>query len=152
MAERINQKRRLKNLVVNPGQLRMLVPFVALILINFIVVGLMCWSVSSYHSQIGAALTPEQAPVLAKIYESNSEMMVIGWGGAAFVALMSVLLWLLYSHRVSGPILQITRKIDNLHDGHFEEEIHLRERDELKEVADALNRLSKKLGGKSAAS
>lgn len=146
MESNSNQRRRIKNLILNRGQLRQLVPYAILSILTIVLCAFMYWITASCLSEILAALTPDQSPVVNRIYETDSQLMEIFLGGSVLSMMLAGLFWLLYSHRVTGPTVQLTRQINNMIEGHFEE-VHLRQKDELKEVADGLNRLCNKLSG-----
>ena len=48
---------------------------------------------------------------------------------------------LVLSHRIAGPIVRIKKFLARLNEGHFENELKLRDKDELGDVADSLNLL-----------
>jgi len=56
-----------------------------------------------------------------------------------------ILIGLLLSHRIAGPVYSIGRYIDMLLQGDYSESLTLRKKDELKELADKMNRLRNKL-------
>ena len=52
-----------------------------------------------------------------------------------------VLIGLVLSHRIAGPIVRIKKFLGRLNEGHFENELKLRDKDEMGDVADSLNLL-----------
>ncbi|MBI4386761.1 MAG: methyl-accepting chemotaxis protein [Elusimicrobia bacterium] len=62
----------------------------------------------------------------------------------ALVLIFTSALGLAYSHRLAGPIYRIKKTLEAVHRGESVSEVHLRERDEFKELADAVNRILRK--------
>ena len=63
-----------------------------------------------------------------------------------FVTPLVVLIALVLSHRIAGPIYRIQRFVKKLNAGDYAEKLKLRERDELQDVAVSLNGLAGRLG------
>lgn len=53
---------------------------------------------------------------------------------------------LLFSHRIAGPLPKIYRALDEIAQGNFSVRLTLRKKDELKELADHINKMAQKLG------
>ena len=62
----------------------------------------------------------------------------------AIIAL-SLILALIYSHRISGPTVSILRYISRLAEGNYTEPLKIRPEDQLVELVDDLNELAQKL-------
>jgi hypothetical protein len=78
-------------------------------------------------------------PVVKKI----NEILVIG-----LPPLFLLLIWWgnVLSHRFAGPLLRIEKELNKItHDHDFSHRIHLRKNDDVKPVADAINRLLESL-------
>lgn len=54
-----------------------------------------------------------------------------------FIVVISVL----FSHRMAGPIIRIERVLDEIANGNFDVNVTLRKKDELKRVAEAINKM-----------
>ena len=52
---------------------------------------------------------------------------------------------ILISHRIAGPVYRIRRHLETVGDGDLSMEVHLRKGDELKNLAEAINRMQRKL-------
>ena len=52
---------------------------------------------------------------------------------------------ILISHRIAGPVYRIRRHLETVGDGDLSVEVHLRKGDELKNLAEAVNRMQRKL-------
>lgn len=55
---------------------------------------------------------------------------------------------ILLSHRVAGPLVRIKRSLERIAEGDYEFPLKLRKDDELKDVAERINKLAQKLSGK----
>lgn len=60
---------------------------------------------------------------------------------APFIVWISIL----YSHRIAGPLVRITRALKEIGEGNFDTNITLRKRDELKELAASINGMAASL-------
>lgn len=60
---------------------------------------------------------------------------------APFIVWISIL----YSHRVAGPLVRITRSLKEIGDGNFDVNVKLRRADELKELAASINGMAASL-------
>ncbi len=58
-----------------------------------------------------------------------------------FLSPMVILIGLVLSNRIAGPIYRIRRFLDKVYDGHYECTLKLREKDELQDLAESLNQL-----------
>lgn len=74
-------------------------------------------------------------------------MLILARNIAILVPLV-VVMGLILSHRIAGPLIRIERIIDEIGRGNFKSRLTLRKNDELKEIAEALNRMSELLGSK----
>lgn len=61
--------------------------------------------------------------------------------------ILPVIFWgsIIFSHRIAGPLPKIYRTLKGIGDGNFDVNLVLRKRDELKELADIINEMAKKL-------
>lgn len=66
---------------------------------------------------------------------------------AVFGCVIAVAAGILYSHRIAGPLLRIRRTLGDFLSGRAVDPIVLRENDELKELADDLNRVFRERRG-----
>jgi len=62
-----------------------------------------------------------------------------------FVAIICVGIGILASHRIAGPVFRMIRFLGNVTAGDYSQRIHLRKKDELKDLAEAINKLVDKL-------
>lgn len=147
-----DNRRSVKNMLVNPGfQLKYgmyfmgfgLVVFLAIFTFVFFTMAQMITSLGSI-SDIGA----EMQDMLNKALISAG--MVLGLLILAF-ALVAVAMGVVLTHRIVGPMIPIRRHIQALVRGTYDSRCHLRDKDELQEIAGDLNdlamELEKKYGG-----
>ena len=62
-----------------------------------------------------------------------------------FVAIICVGISILASHRIAGPVFRMIRFLGKVTAGDYSQRIHLRKKDELKDLAEAINKLVDKL-------
>lgn len=62
-----------------------------------------------------------------------------------FVSLLCAGVGIMVSHRIAGPVYRMIKFLDSLSEGNYERRIKLRKRDELKDLAEAINRLVERL-------
>ena len=71
-----------------------------------------------------------------------TDIIVVSFLAAAVIGcLIAVAAGVFYSHRIAGPLLRIRRTLGDFLNGQSVEPIILRENDELKELADDINRV-----------
>ena len=91
----------------------------------------------SYNNQdIQLGQTPFM--LLKQVLTANWLLIVIGGG---FVMLASLLL----SHRIAGPLFRFESTVDNMKSGYLDNIIHLRDKDEGKELAQKINEFNTQL-------
>ena len=76
--------------------------------------------------------------LLKQVLTANWLLIIIGGG---FVMLASLLL----SHRIAGPLFRFESTLDNMMQGYLGNTIHLRDKDQGKELAQKINEFNKQL-------
>ena len=137
-----NSRRKVGNIIVDSQSLlRLSVPFFVLLISLLTLVLFIGWQASRLLLDI-ESLQPE---VIYKLQNYTASIMnTLIWGEFLFGSLC-FFLWVIYSHRVLGPMVPIRRHIQNLIKGDYDSKINLRKRDEFKNVADDLNKLAEVL-------
>lgn len=139
-------RRKISGIVVDQAALlRFSIPFLVSIVANLVI---MKWINSQIFKEINFEMNSESeanVAALGRVLETATTTQM--WGIAA-VSLLSFLLWVIYSHRIFGPTVPILKQIENLRSGKYDSQIKLRDRDELKDIADALNKLTEALRDK----
>ena len=69
------------------------------------------------------------------------------WAFVSLLAVLPIIFWgsIIFSHRIAGPLPKIYRALANIGEGKFDIKLTLRKHDELRELADAINQMSKNL-------
>ena len=62
-----------------------------------------------------------------------------------FVTMLCVGIGIIASHRIAGPVFRMIRFLGNVTGGDYSQRLHLRKKDELKDLAEAINKLVDKL-------
>jgi methyl-accepting chemotaxis protein len=55
------------------------------------------------------------------------------------IGLATIVLTLLFSHKIAGPLYRFKKVIENLEEGDFSQDFHIRFNDQLKDLADKFN-------------
>jgi len=88
---------------------------------------------------------------LANVYPQGrlvSILNLLRWRmlfGFILVMPFAVITALMFSHRIAGPVVRIKKSLRMIGEGNFDFVIKLRKNDELKDIADEINKLVKKL-------
>jgi hypothetical protein len=140
--ENINEGRARRqgssNYMLSPAMWRLSVPFFILLASCLGVALFVCWRVQQFVEHVGA-VNPSIGHLLDGI---NQMIFETALSGFAVFSVLCIALWLLYSHRIFGAAVPIRKQVENLCQGNFGEKIILRQSDELKEIADGVNRLT----------
>ena len=69
------------------------------------------------------------------------------WGGMSLLAVLPFIFWgsILFSHRIAGPLPKIYQALRNVGNGNYDVKLTLRKSDELRELADEINEMARKL-------
>lgn len=69
------------------------------------------------------------------------EILGAHWIFIVTAALVVVVLSMFFTHRLAGPLFRFEKSVEEMVKGNFDFEIHLRKKDEGKELAETMNRL-----------
>jgi HAMP domain-containing protein len=142
-----NNRRKISNFSIDPkAQLRFAQPFAILILASFTTINFIFWEVFSTRSTMSSSAPPE---VLAVLNGIMGQLVLMSSLGMALIGLLTLVLWIVYSHRIFGPQVPIRRQVANLMKGDYDYKINLRKNDEFKDLADDLNKLAEHLKSQS---
>lgn len=126
-------QRSVKNILVYPAfQMRMGVLFLTIASVFHAAMTLLL--ISLYYS----IQNPQESPYLVWWMVGGFTTYIIFIGGAFAIGV-----W--YSHRIVGPLIPIRNFLNKLIDGDYSARVRLREKDELKDLADHLNVLADRL-------
>jgi len=73
------------------------------------------------------------------------EMLASSWVVVVIGGSLLVYAALRFTHRIAGPLFRFEKALDNMNAGHLDDHIHLRVKDEGKELADKINTFNDKL-------
>jgi signal transduction histidine kinase len=127
--------------VYQKGQLKLMLPFLILPVASTLITYYLHYKVE----KIIRTTLINQIPVAPEITESMRSLQMVATFGAVGIILLSVfasILFMLYSHRLFGPIVAIERHVNNLCQGIYTSKITLRNYDEWKEIARGLNQIT----------
>lgn len=137
-----NNRRRISSFVVDARALfRLSIPFFVLLITNVATVFVVSLQTTSAVESIDTANPAAISTAL------DIEHMVLNTLSFSmlFTGLICFVLWVLYSHRIFGPMVAIRGHVERMEKGDFDGTITLRKTDEFKDLADDLNRLATNL-------
>lgn len=141
-----NNRRQASNFAVDPkAQLRFAVPFVILFVASVGAINLIFWQIFNYRSSMSSEAPPEALAFLSTIMGQAVMLCSIAM---LLIGALTLVLWMVYSHRIYGPMVPIRRQVDAIKNGNYDFKIVLRKSDEFKELADDLNNLALHLKSK----
>ncbi len=135
-------RRSVKNVIVDTrAQFRLALSFLFLLCGGVIVILYLFFTISNFLEQ-QSLVNPE---VLAIVGELKMKILMVSTGGIIILGLLCTALWLLSSHRIFGPMVQIHQQIDRFIAGDYKQKVKLRQYDEFHATANRLNELGDKL-------
>lgn len=147
---RYTNQRKLSNLLIDRAALaRLSIPFFIMIFTSVALVVTIRWKIIEAHKKI-VLVGLENLTPMNTLLDLQRTVTVIGIVGLIFFALTCFALWVIYSHRIFGPMVPLRRHVQQLSAGDYASRIHLRGRDEFKPLADDLNALAEILESGSA--
>jgi methyl-accepting chemotaxis protein len=142
----LTNRRSILNVIVDSNaQLRFLFPFLVLFLACVGETLALSFIVSTGLNQISVDIISTNPEAVGDIQSIIHNVQIIASLGMFLIALLTVMFWLMYSHRIFGANYAIEKQIKNLQVGNFSETLTLRKNDEFISTANALNELAEKL-------
>ena len=141
-------RRYLSNYLINRGGLaRLSVPFIILAALSIGIIYEMSSRVMTAleHTELQGI---ENLTAVNQLHTMQASVTMFGVVGAIVLILMCLLLWVVYSHRVFGPMIPLRRHVQKLKEGDYSSRVILRGKDEFKELAADLNELAELLAKK----
>ncbi len=80
--------------------------------------------------------------MLMQIFRSVNTRLVVTM---VFVTMLCAGIGILASHRIAGPVFHMIRFLGSVTNGDYSKRLHLRKKDELQDLAEAINKLVDKL-------
>ena len=142
----VNEHRKATNVLVRPGfQLRL--PFYILLLtMSFIALTLLMGNLYLEQAYISMIENTTQSEYLQQIITDQiSAFKVISLLILAVYSVLVVIITSVYTHRLLGPMIPITRHLKALSEGFYSHRLNLRKKDEMHELANQLNGLAEVL-------
>ena len=139
----VNEHRKAANVLVRPGfQLRL--PFYILLLtISFIGLTLLMGNLYLEQAYISMIENTTQSEYLQQIITDQiSAFKVISLLILVVYSVLVVIITSIYTHRLLGPMIPITRHLKALSEGFYSHRLNLRKKDEMHELANQLNGLA----------
>lgn len=139
-----SNRRKVVNAVIDPkAQLRAFIPIFVIFMWSFGTIFFIYWKVISFGKD--AVSSDLGMQMSSSVAELTAQVLIISVVGIVGLAFLSVGLWMVFSHRVFGPTVPIQRQLGKLIEGSYDGEIKLRKNDELKDIAESLNILTRTL-------
>lgn len=139
--------RSLRNILIYPGfQLRFLF-WITLTGLSLIVgLGVVIYKRLEENYALLVDLSPMEDPVRKQLYDELHQVVIYMGSCTTIFLLLVVIFGLVLSHRSAGPIYHFKRVFDLIGPNARGHRIHLRKRDEFREVADSFNKMMDRLG------
>jgi methyl-accepting chemotaxis protein len=141
-----NENRKARGLLLKPALQLKLALYVLLLSLTFVLVTVLFGKL--YFEQTFVTLVENttqaeyiQAVITRQIHSFKSLSLLL----LAVYAVLMVVLAMVYTHRMIGPMLPITRHVKALKDGFYGHRVKLRRHDCFQELADELNALAETL-------
>lgn len=139
-------RRKLRNVVVDRGaQLRFAAPYVALFLFSTLFIVLIAIKVSSGIALVSGQAANVDGSLFLDLRSLEADVFTWALGGILGLGIVTLLLWIVQSHRIFGPMVPMRRFITAIEEGRVERDFELRKDDEFKDILVALKRLQQKL-------
>ena len=139
----LDERRKTKNFLLKPAfQLRLPV-FILLLSLGFLLLALALGNL--YFEQTFAtmmATTSETEYLQAIISEQTREFRYLTLLLLALYSVLVVVVSIIYTHRMIGPVLPIMRHVRALQEGLYSHRVRLRSHDAFQELAGELNELA----------
>ena len=142
----VNEHRKAVHVLVRPGfQLRL--PFYILLLtMSFVAMALLLGNLYLEQAYISMIENTTQSEYLQQlITDQISAFKVISLMMLFVYAVLVIVITSIYTHRLLGPMIPISRHLKALCDGFYSHRLHLRKKDEMHELANQLNGLAEVL-------
>jgi Tfp pilus assembly protein PilV len=137
-----DNRRKWSNFAVDTDALiRLSIPFFVLLVANLALTWVISWQIGRFAEKYAAANYELLISFQLLAGEIQSTLV---WGQLLF-GFFAFMMWLVYSHRIFGPMVALRRHVQNLLAGNYGEKVVLRKFDEFRPLADELNSLADRL-------
>lgn len=142
----MDDRRSVSNLLIDAhAQVRFLIPFFFLLITSLSLTIYLYWHISELQAVYAQAFGTQNLIVAAHANDLVRHAYIGGMVGIALMSALSIIFWLVYTHRIFGPEVPMLRHIRNMIDGKYDGRIQLRKNDEHQAIASELNRLAETL-------
>lgn len=136
-------QRKLRNLMITPRfQLRMMLYYVSLDLFFFGIIIGVAWNKLANVRELMNDHPVMNLQIQNQVNDLMFQMITFTFVAFLVYIIVSTLFALVLSHRIAGPVLVITRYIEELKQGNYDYQRDLRSNDELREIMDGLKELA----------
>jgi len=143
-------QRKNTNVVVDPAaQLRLSIPFFVLLISTVVSVLLIYRQINFLVDSTITSVPTVDLNLVEQLQLFSTNILVISVGSLTTIGLLCFVLWIIFSHRIFGPAVALSKQIRELRDGNYDARVTLRKRDEFKQLAKDLNELAEVLKAKS---
>lgn len=139
------QRRKISNLILDPKSLaRLSIPFILLASVSIGTVLLIQWKVLQALKE--TTLTgAENLETMNTLLQMQSFVTTAGAIGIMVFCVCFLVLWIIFSHRIFGPMIPIRRHVQRLTAGEFSSRVQVRPGDHFEDLVNDLNRLAEAL-------
>lgn len=143
---RFEEHRKARNLLLKPVLQLKLALYVLLLSLSFVLITVMFGKLYFEQTLVTLVENTTQADYIQAVISrqltgfKSMSLLLLG-----VYAVLMVVLAMVYTHRMIGPMLPITRHVKALNDGFYSHRVTLRRHDCFQELADELNVLAETL-------
>jgi hypothetical protein len=142
----IHEKRKARNILIRPGFQLRLPLYILLLSVVFVSLSLQLANMyldQAYAARLGNSADLQYLPhaLISQMTSLSTLSLLLLFVYAVLVVVISSI----YTHRLLGPMVPISRHLKALNEGFYAHRLQLREHDALHELADQLNELAETL-------
>ena len=142
----VNENRKARNILIRPGFQLRLPLYILLLSVVFVSLSLQLANMyldQAYATRLGNPADFQYLPhaLISQMTSLNMLSLLLLFVYAVLVVIISSI----YTHRLLGPMVPISRHLKALNDGFYTHRLQLRKHDALHELADQLNKLAETL-------
>ena len=142
----VNENRKARNILIKPGFQLKLPLYILLLTFSFVCLTLLLGNLYLEQAYVTMIENTTQSEYLQQIItEQIGAFKVISLLILFVYAVLVVAITSIYTHRLLGPMVPITRHLKALKEGFYAHRLHLRKKDALHELAGQLNDLAEVL-------
>ena len=141
-----HEQRKASNLLLQPGYQLKLPVYILLLSATFVLVGLLLGNLYFEQTYVTMIQNTTQSEYLQQVINQQLQE----FRGMSFLLLfvymlLTIVITTVYTHRLVGPVIPLSRHIKALTEGRYAHRVNLRRNDALQELAAQLNELAETL-------